>query len=384
MEEKKTINPIQIILIIAFIIFLSLTFYLSTKIKSPDEIESLLKLDSNLLNATGDKKEHKIRITVDTVTEVMTGIYSQYRKLNIPLLSIEIENPYDYSISVYLESEIIGLTHKTRTIEIVKPYDVLRLEQYPQLKSSVDIQREKGVSSNLHYIIKIDSKIVSEQSVEVKFFPRDVLFWGYIDKDNRFIDTSILISAWVTPNIPEIRQLLKNSVDFHPKKSLYGYQLQDEDPQKLRDYARLQVKAIYDCLKNEYDIHYVNTPVSFTPKNIVAQRINLPSETLSRGMANCIDATVLFASAIEAIGMKAYILILPGHSLLAWSIDKDRNKLDFLDVTYISEVDFEEALKIAYNKMEKEGIDFKKPRSDKYTIISIKDLRMNPGIEPIE
>lgn len=381
MKEKILLILFRVTSLALFLTFIGITVFLSMKIKSPEQIETLLKFD-NQNNVQENNIDKKVRIIVDNVSEIMTGLYPQYRKLGIPLISIEIENPLPYSISVYMESEIVGLSYKTRSIEIVKAKDRVQISQYPQLINNIQI-KDNNIA-NLHYIVKIDGRIVSEQSIEVTFVPRDVLFWGYLDSNNKFVDTSLLLAGWVTPNIPDIRQLLRNASFFHPEKSLYGYQLESVNSIELRDYARTQVKAIYDCLRNNYEIHYVNTPVAFTPKNIVAQRINLPSETLSRGIANCIDSTVLFASAMESIGMNPYIVILPGHSLLAWSINKNSNQLDFLDVTYVSDLEFDEAINIAYERLNKEEVDFSKAQTDKFSIISIKDARKNLGIDPIE
>lgn len=380
-NSKAIISPFKLFLGAAFILFVIFTIFLTNKISSPEQLETMLKNDK-FTSETNTVRDKKVRIIIDSVTEVMSGLYPQYRKLNIPVISVEIENPFPYSISVYMESEITGASHKTRTIEIVKAKDRIQISQYPSLLSEMNITNNKNL--NLHYLIKIDGSVVTENSTEVKFVARDVLFWGYIDSNNKFVDTSMLIAGWVTPNTQEIRQLLKDASYYHPNEGLYGYQLNDGTDVELRDYARDQVKAIYNSLKYNYEINYVNTPVSFTPKNIVAQRINLPSETLLRGIANCIDSTVLFASALEAIGLHPYIVILPGHSLLAWSIDKNRKKLDFLDVTYVKDVNFDDALKIAYDRIENEDIDFSQESSEKYSIISIKNARDKLNIDPME
>jgi hypothetical protein len=374
--KEKSDSPFKVLLVITFVMFILSTLFLTSRIKSeqfPGEGHK---------DPPGNPESPKVKISIDTVKEVMSGLYPQYRKLGIPMMTITVENPFSKAVSIYLESEIVGITHKTRSIEMVNPDNTTKIEQYPPLIGNLKINTNQLTS--LNYTIKVDGKVVAEQSAPVKFVARDVLFWGYIDDGDNFVDTSAFIAAWVTPNHPDLRGLLKNASRYHPNRSLYGYQLKSNDPAELRDYARIQVKSIYKALKNDYDINYVNTPVSFTPKNIVAQRINLPSETLSRGIANCIDSTVLFASALEAIGFKPYILILPGHSLLGWAIDKDSAKLDFIDVTYVSEIGFEEAVNVAYDLIKREDIDFKDGSSKTHSLISIHKAREKPGIEPLE
>lgn len=385
MNKYAEPNSFKVILILLLILFIIISFFLSSKISSPDELDSLLnfnKLNNHNVHNINDNKDKKIKITVDIVQEIMTGLYSQYRKLNIPLISLEITNNHNYSVSVCLESEIQGLINKTSSIEMIKAGETLILTQYPTLKTETIIN--KKVINNLHYIIKVDGKTVSKESAEISFYPKDVLFWGYVDNNDKFIDTSLLLAAWVTPTIPQIKQLLKKAIAYHPRKSLYGYQLKSNDVIELSNYAREQVKAIYECIKENYNINYVNVSLAFSPKNIVAQRINLPSETLSRGIANCIDSTVMFASALEAIGFHPYILILKEHSLLGWSISSKSKKLDFIDVTYVSDVSFKKAMEIAYERIKKDNIDFSDKNSEKYSLISIKESRNKMGIAPIE
>ncbi len=372
--KEKSDSPFKLILVIAFLLFIISTLFLTGRIKS----EQIMGQP----NENKSPNTAKVRISIDTVKEVMSGLYPQYRKIGIPMITITIENPLSKPVSIYLESEIVGISHKTRSIEMVNPDNTIKIEQYPPIIGNLKINTNQ--LATLNYLIKVDGRVVAEQSAPVKFVASDVLFWGYIDDEEKFVDTSALISAWVTPNHPAIRELLKYSAGYHPNKSLYGYQLKSDDRTELRNYTRTQVKAIYNALKHKYDINYVNTPVSFTPENIVAQRINLPSETLSRGIANCIDSTVLFASALEAIGIEPYILILPGHSLLGWSIERGSGKLDFIDVTYVSEIDFEDAINVAYDLIKREGIDFNEQDGKNYSLISIHKSRIDPGIDPME
>jgi len=292
MKDKN--NAVKVGIAILLFFFFVFTLALTSKISSPEQVKNIF----NIYNEPKSKK--KVKISVDAIKEIMTGLYPQYSKLGIPLLSINIENPTPKSISVNLESEIIDISHKAKSIEIIKSGEKKTLAHCPQIKDNTKLLDGNSIFT-LHYVLKIDEKIISEESVSIKFVAKDVLFWGYMDNNNNFIDTSELIAAWVTPTTKEIRELLKKSAKYHPDNSLYGYQLESNDDSKLIEYSRKQVKAIYNCLKKEYNIRYVNTPVSFTPKNIIAQRINFPSETLTRNIANCIDSAVLFASAIEAI-----------------------------------------------------------------------------------
>ncbi|MDP3275738.1 MAG: hypothetical protein Q8Q09_11120 [Deltaproteobacteria bacterium] len=47
------------------------------------------------------------------------------------------------------------------------------------------------------------------------------------------------------------------------------------------------------------------------------QRIRRPAESIAMRSANCIDGTLLFASVLESIGIRAFIVVVPGHAFVA-------------------------------------------------------------------
>jgi hypothetical protein len=72
----------------------------------------------------------------------------------------------------------------------------------------------------------------------------------------------------------------------HPDKTLAGYQ---GDP----DAVTAQVKAVYDAVRTDVDVTYVNSTLAFSPDDTTAvQRVRLPREALETGAANCIDGVV--------------------------------------------------------------------------------------------
>ena len=124
-------------------------------------------------------------------------------------------------------------------------------------------------------------------------------------------DMTRYLGAFVTPNAPSLMKFLRAAAEHHPDKYLVGYQ---GNP----DQVPSQVEALFDALKNEANITYVNSVISFSPdQGFAGQRVRLPRESLADGQANCIDGTVLFASLLEGISMNPAIVTVPGHALLS-------------------------------------------------------------------
>ena len=107
------------------------------------------------------------------------------------------------------------------------------------------------------------------------------------------------------------------------------------------DLVNAQVKAIYLALQNDYNIDYVNSTISY-PDGIT-QRIRLPQDALELGSANCIDGAVLFASALENIGLEPLIVLVPGHAFVGWRRWTESNVADFLETTMIGISSFADA-----------------------------------------
>ena len=120
------------------------------------------------------------------------------------------------------------------------------------------------------------------------------------------------IGAFITPNAPSLMKFLRLAAERHPDGCLVGYQ-GDED------HVTPQIKSLFEALKTEADITYVNSVIDFNPEQgFASQRVRLPRESLADKQANCIDGTVLFASLVEGISMNPAIVIVPGHAFVAW------------------------------------------------------------------
>jgi hypothetical protein len=143
--------------------------------------------------------------------------------------------------------------------------------------------------------------------------------------------------AFVTPNAPDLMRFLRTGAQHHPEGRLVGYQ-GDEDA------ITPQVKALYDALKDEGNITYVNSLIDFSPEQgFSSQRVRLPRESLETHQANCIDGTVLFASLLEGISLNPAIVIVPGHAFLAWETWRNSGEWKYVETTMIGSHAFDQA-----------------------------------------
>jgi hypothetical protein len=292
------------------------------------------------------------------------------------LLSYKITNNGADTLEVTVSSEITGYTDEVINKRQISPGKTVNISQTPLLKPGVlDTLTEKK-TANLHfkvtYVEGNVEKVWDEQTIPVTLYAKDTIVWG-TNSDAGYVDLTPYVAAWVTPHAREIDELVRRAAEYNPQKTMGAAETSEERYD--------QVKAIYDVLKNDYHITYINSPISYTNGMESSQRIKLPRDAINLASANCIDGTVLFASALENIGMNPYIVIIPEHAFLAWE-DGKGNTEGALETTMVGNSDFYDAYVFGldeFNEQVNNG-NFKNGVS---SIIPVKICR-DFGITPME
>ena len=193
------------------------------------------------------------------------------------------------------------------------------------------------------------------------------------------LDLTPYLGAFVTPNDPPVIAFLRHAAAAHAEKRLVGYQ---GDASKVEP----QVRAIFEALKQNASITYVNSVVDFSPDvNTSNQRVRLPRESLADQQANCIDGTVLFASLLEAASLSPALVIVPGHAFLAWETwSKEPREWRFLETTMIGSSTFEEACQSATKTAAYyQALAEKLKNPQIYRFWPLRQLRSERGITPM-
>ena len=178
--------------------------------------------------------------------------------------------------------------------------------------------------------------------------------------------------AFVTPNTPSLMRFLRIGAQYHPEGRLVGYQ-------GNADGITPQVKALFDALKHEGNITYVNSLIDFSPEQgFASQRVRLPRESLATQQANCIDGTILFAALLEGISLNPAIVVVPGHAFLAWETWRDSGTWQYLETTMIGTHGFEAACASATSTANHYAA------RKQLKIYPLDELRATHGIMPME
>lgn len=116
-----------------------------------------------------------------------------------------------------------------------------------------------------------------------------------------------LLCAFVTPNHPEIAKITARAAEllggWTGDPSLDAYQSDD------RNRVLKQAAAIYGALQ-EQNIVYCVPPASFES---AGQRVRLCDTVMQQKLGTCLDLSLLYAAALEAIGLHPLLILKPGH-----------------------------------------------------------------------
>jgi hypothetical protein len=162
--------------------------------------------------------------------------------------------------------------------------------------------------------VQSGSGTVCDTTVPVVVKSRLWMHWS----DPTLGKTAGYLAGWVTPHAPAIVTLVGRAAQQlhdHPElypgtPALFGYNAGQASPQDVRN----QVNAIYDTLETAYQLRYAADNLVYGQD----QRIQLPQDILRApaptGM--CLETTAILASAVEYLGMRPLLVIVPGHAFL--------------------------------------------------------------------
>lgn len=176
-------------------------------------------------------------------------------------------------------------------------------------------------AGQLHLRVETEHSTVCDTTAPVRLLSRQWIHWG----DSPQGDNAEYLAGWVTPQAPAVSELVGRSgawIEAHPAgypgtTSLHGY---DGGNATAQD-ARNQVNALFDTLQSVYHVHYASDNVAFGHD----QRIQLPQDVLKSAAPSgmCVETTAILASAVERLGMRAFIVLVPGHAFLGVALGLD-------------------------------------------------------------
>ncbi|MFA4876470.1 MAG: hypothetical protein WC586_03580 [Methanoregula sp.] len=323
-----------------------------------------------------------VSVKVSAMDSVLASTYLQLSDFKMNFIEFDVINPTNSPKTFIVESEIPGFTEKAVNTVDVPARSNVTIGQAPSLRTSA--VPSEMTTATLHYKVSLaDGTRVDEQTYPIKIYAKDTMIWAVSDGQD-WNDMTPFIAAWVTPHAAEIDPLVRRAAGYTADNTIAGYQCGDScSDAQWQEYSDAQVKAIFTALKNDYGLTYINSPIAYGKETENPQRVRLPKDSIAQKSANCIDGTVLYASALESIGITPHIIILPTHAFVCYETKQDSpDSLSCLETTMTGSSSFEDAVAYANQEYRDEiaNGNFKAGRSQD---LSIANLR-KAGILPMQ
>jgi hypothetical protein len=158
----------------------------------------------------------------------------------------------------------------------------------------------------------------------------------YNSATGQWLDTSVCFAAFVNEDHPWINTLLQEAAAGGSVHAFTGYQ--SGAPGVL-----LQAQAIWDALAAR-GLSYVNVATDSSTSPLVStQYVRFLDQSVRDHGANCVDASVLFASVLRKIGLRPVLLFRPGHCFTGFYDAAEGGRLVAFETSFLGLAPFSAA-----------------------------------------
>ncbi|HSO26437.1 MAG TPA: hypothetical protein VLS48_00075 [Anaerolineales bacterium] len=287
----------------------------------------------------------QFEISVLYFDHLITGLYHMYGKSLDNLVDIEIVNHGSSAAHLRVENEVVGFSTPAVSSVSLAAGESVTLHHNPTLRAdaidSLMNQRQASLDTRI-------TLVTAEEEIELHHETVDILMYARRDfpagvyPQRPFYSLVIYMSAWVTPNDPAIEELLRQAADWHADGAITAGYPNAYNDDNLDVFHRLE--AIWNAVAYDYQVKYLSTTVSFAPGAV--QRIRLPGEVLEQRAGNCIELTMLLASAAEAIDLETNIILIPGHAFLGVRTAPESGAMYYIETTMVADATLREAVEV--------------------------------------
>lgn len=196
-------------------------------------------------------------------------------------------------------------------------------EQILRPRLDWDIEALRALASartqDLEVTVERDGQPTLVRRVRVRVHPLDEALYFVRDGDAR-IDLGFAFAAWVDPHAPVVDELITLAGIAGRRDRVDGI---------------AAARAIWIALERR-GLRYADEGAGISQGPVIySQRVRLLADTWSERVANCLDGSVLIASALERLGIRSMLVLVPGHAFIGFESDGDSRHVEFLETTLL-------------------------------------------------
>ena len=193
----------------------------------------------------------------------------------------------------------------------------------PQLRSLT-----APASVRIAFTLQRDGHDAGTREVSVTLHPLgEALYFVRDGKDT--VDLSWIFAAYVNENDAVVDSILDAAADSGIVSGFDANPVRDSN-EILRD-----VWAVWHVLAARGIRYSSADPAIERGPNVFSQRVRFLGDTWSDRSANCIDGSVLIASVLQRIGVRSFLVLVPGHAFVGFYTDTDAQHAAYLETTLL-------------------------------------------------
>ena len=218
---------------------------------------------------------------------------------------------------------------REQQLDTVLPEDNQRYELYPPLQwGNASLPHAKPVSARIEFALERDGIASGTREEHVTIHPFDEALYFVRDGVDT-VDLSWIFAAYVDENDPVVDTIVDEAKASGIVSGFDGYARGDADD------VYAQAWAIWHAI-SERGIRYSSVDPSIQRgPHVFSQRVRLLSETWNDRSANCIDGSVLIASVLQRVGIRSFLVLVPGHAFLGFYTDADAQHAAYVETTLL-------------------------------------------------
>jgi hypothetical protein len=180
----------------------------------------------------------------------------------------------------------------------------------------------------LRFALQRDDTAVETRSLSVSLRPLSEALYFVRDGADT-VDLSWIFAAYVDEHDAVVDEALGSAIKSGIVDKFDGYAAASADG------VYRQVWAVWQALAARGIRYSAADPGIARGPRVFSQRVRLLEQTWSDRSATCIDGSVLIASALQRIGLRPFLVLVPGHAFVGFHLDADGDRAAYLETTVL-------------------------------------------------
>jgi hypothetical protein len=182
--------------------------------------------------------------------------------------------------------------------------------------------------AQLQFTLERDDAPAGARAVAVSLRPLNEALY-FVRDGGDSVDLSWIFAAYVDERGAAVDRILEDALKSDIVEKFDGYA--GADPALVYR----QAWAVWQAL-TEHGIRYSSAdPAIGRGPQVFSQRVRSLADTWNDRSANCVDGSVLIASVLQRIGLRSFLVLVPGHAFVGFYTDADAQHAAYMETTLL-------------------------------------------------